>query len=98
MITNFLQIMATTKHGTEGTMAKLVSNMPEVAYRALSNSMTSVGHPDSKDHLVRYNFMCLQNLTQPGTVNIEAQLINSKRIQGSTRYQGNRTEFDASSS
>ena len=68
-VTNFLQIMATTKYGTEGTMAKLVSNMPEVAYRALSNSMTSVGHPDSKDHLVRYHFMCLQNLAPPGMVN-----------------------------
>ena len=76
--------MVTTKHGTEGTMAKLVSNMPEVAYRALSNSMTSVGHPDTKEHLVQYDFMCLQNLTPPGTVNIEAQLINSKSIKVTT--------------
>ena len=55
--------MVRTKLGTEGTMSKLVSNMPEVAHRTLSNSMTSVGHPESKDHLVRYNFMCLQNTT-----------------------------------
>ena len=53
--------MVTAKLGTEGTMSKLVSTMPEVAHRALSNSMTSVGHPESKDHWVRYNFMCLQN-------------------------------------
>lgn len=53
--------MVTAKLGTEGTMSKLVSIMPDVAHRALSNSMTSVGHPESKDHWVRYNFMCLQN-------------------------------------
>ncbi len=53
--------MLWSKHGTEGTMSKLVSKMPEVAHRALCNSMTSVGHPDSKEHLVLYNFMCLQN-------------------------------------
>ncbi len=53
--------MLSSKHGTEGTMSKLVWNMPEVAHRALCNSMTSVGHPDSKEHWVRYNFMCLQN-------------------------------------
>ena len=36
-------------------------NMPEVAHRALSNSIMSVGHPDTKEHWVRYSFMCLQN-------------------------------------
>ena len=48
-------------------MTKLVYSMPEVAHRALSNSMTSLGHPNSKDHLIRYNFMCLQNL-EPGNM------------------------------
>ncbi|XP_028413558.1 transient receptor potential cation channel subfamily A member 1-like [Dendronephthya gigantea] len=56
------EVMSTTKHGTEGTMTKLVGSMPEVAYRVLSNSMKSVGHPESKEHLVRYTFMSLQNL------------------------------------
>jgi desulfoferrodoxin (superoxide reductase-like protein) len=58
---HFAQIMSSAKHGTEGTMNKLVSNMPEVAYRALSNCVKSVGHPDTKEHWVRYSFMCLQN-------------------------------------
>ena len=53
--------MDSAKNGTEGTMSKLVSKMPEVAHRALCNTMTSVGHPESKEHWVRYNFMCLQN-------------------------------------
>ena len=53
--------MESAKNGTEETMTKLVSKMPEVAHRALCNSMTSVGHPESKEHWVRYNFMCLQN-------------------------------------
>ena len=58
--------MSTTRLGTEGTMTKLVGCMPEVAYRALSNSMTSVGHPESKEHLIRYTFMCLQNVESSG--------------------------------
>ncbi len=53
--------MVSAKHGTEGTMLELVSKMPEVAHRVLCNSMTSVGHPDSEEYWVRYNFMCLQN-------------------------------------
>jgi hypothetical protein len=53
--------MESAQNGTEETMTKLVSKMPEVAHRALCNSMTSVGHPESKEHWVRYNFMCLQN-------------------------------------
>ncbi|XP_046848681.1 transient receptor potential cation channel subfamily A member 1-like isoform X1 [Xenia sp. Carnegie-2017] len=56
------EIILKTKNGTEGTMAKLVSkNMSEVAYRALSNSMKTTGHPESIDHLVAYDFLCLQN-------------------------------------
>ena len=57
--------MTSAKHGTEGTMAKLVSNMPEVAHRALCNSMISEGHPDTKEYVVKYNFVCLQN-EEPG--------------------------------
>ena len=53
--------MVLAKHGTEGTMSKLVSKMPEVAHRVLCNSMISDGHPDSKEYWVRYNFMCLQS-------------------------------------
>ncbi len=53
--------MESAKNGTEETMTKLVSKMPEVAHRALCNSMTSEGHPDNEDYLVRYNLMCLQN-------------------------------------
>ena len=42
-------------------MAKLISkNMSEVAYRALSNSMKTTGHPESTDYLVEYDFLCLQ--------------------------------------
>ncbi|CAB4008909.1 transient receptor potential cation channel subfamily A member 1-like, partial [Paramuricea clavata] len=59
------EIMITAKNGTEGTMYKLVCSMPEVAYRALSNSRMSVGHPDTKEHWVRYNFMCLQDPSPP---------------------------------
>ena len=54
-------MMVLAKHGTEGTMSKLVSKMPEVAHRALCNSMMSVGSEDSEKFLVRYNFMCLQS-------------------------------------
>ncbi len=53
--------MESAKNGTEGTMSKLVSKMPEVAHRALCNSKTSEGHPEKKDYLVKYNLMCLQN-------------------------------------
>jgi hypothetical protein len=60
--------MITAKNGTEGTMYKLVCSMPDVAYRALSNSRMSVGHPDTKEHWVRYNFMCLQD-PAPGKPN-----------------------------
>ena len=53
--------MVSAKNGTEGTMSKLVSKMPEVAHRALCNSMTPFIHPESKEHRVLYDFMCLQN-------------------------------------
>ena len=62
--------MVKTKLGTEGTMSKLVSIMPEVAHRVLSNSMTSVGRSESKDHWVRYDFMCLQNTSTGKCVSI----------------------------
>ena len=53
-----------TRHGSEGTMAKLVRKMPDVALRVLSNSVTSQGHPDTKEYLKRYDFLCLQNRLQ----------------------------------
>ncbi|XP_046848105.1 transient receptor potential cation channel subfamily A member 1-like [Xenia sp. Carnegie-2017] len=56
-----LTIIYETKNGPEGTMAKLISkNMSEVAYRALSNSMKTTGHPESTDYLVEYDFLFLQ--------------------------------------
>ena len=52
-------------HGAEATMAKLVHKMPEVACRVLSNSVTSKGHPDSKEYVRSYDFSSLQDCS-PG--------------------------------
>ena len=45
-------------------MAKLVKKMPDVAYRALSNSASSQGNPDTKEYVKRYDFLSLQSYSQ----------------------------------
>ncbi|XP_046848686.1 transient receptor potential cation channel subfamily A member 1-like [Xenia sp. Carnegie-2017] len=72
------EIISTTKNGPEGTMAKLISNnMSEVAYRALSNSMKTTGHPGSTDYLVEYDFLCLQTA---GVVSKLSYIENKDRL------------------
>ena len=45
-------------------MVKLVQKMPEVAQRVLSNSATFQGHPDTKEYIKYYDFLCLQDILQ----------------------------------
>ena len=54
--------MEKTIDGPEGTMKNLISkNISEVAYRALCNSVKSIGDSESPNYTVEYDFLCLQN-------------------------------------